>query len=387
VARTWKCIARTARGGGAPRGGAAPRGEPAPLDECEPGQRQRECGQRDFGERRDRSRGVAGQRAAAAPVGREVERVLPGAVEVAAEVDVERAERRVVRRDAELDHAGGPGDPERDGGIGLAARVGLLPVRHDHGPGFRLVAAGPLGAVQRRDLPRQRVIDERRGVERARLPAGGRHREAVGRVRVERFQRAPAAAPGVAALLVVERSQHHRVSGIGETGGDVADGRRGGEILVGEHQQHVVGCREARERRRGDAHVDAGERVAGKAAAEVRCRLGGIAVREHAHARRLGAARHAGEHQGRDADAHPGVHRVGQRPRRAESLVSFMASRLAGTAPKSHAACTPEGTVRRRSLRKKQFHCNLSPRGDIFDCLQSATTRQGALRSSSIASP
>ena len=93
------------------------------------------------------------------PYAGEVERVLPGAVEVAAVVDAERAERRVVRRDAELDHAGGPGDPESDGGIGFAARVGLLPVRDDDGPGFRLVAAGPLGAVQRRDLPGQRVID------------------------------------------------------------------------------------------------------------------------------------------------------------------------------------------------------------------------------------
>jgi hypothetical protein len=68
-------------------------------------------------------------------------------------------------------------------------------------------------------------------------------------------------------------------------------------------------------------------------------------------------------------------------------LVSIMAPRLSGTAPKSHAAHTPECTARPQSLQKKQFHRALSPSSDIFDCLQSATARQAALRSTSIASP
>ena len=79
-------------------------------------------------------------------VGAEVERVLPGAMEVAAEVGAGRADRRIVRRDRDWITHAAPVMRKAMAGSGWPSALGCFQYGDDRGAGLGLVAAGELGA-------------------------------------------------------------------------------------------------------------------------------------------------------------------------------------------------------------------------------------------------
>jgi len=145
-------------------------------------------------------------------------------------------------------------------------------------PGFASLPPAHLADASER---RQHARD----VERA---IGARRADAVGRVGVDGFHLAPAVggegrARGVAAILVVERSEDDRLAGFRKCRHEVADGGSPRERRVLEQQDDVVVVREILERRRG-RRDDRRERVPRDLGAEIGRRLDRKAIRNHGDA-------------------------------------------------------------------------------------------------------
>ncbi len=178
-----------------------------------------------------------------------------------------------------------PGEPVGDDGVRPSAGVGLPPVGDDHRAELGVVAAAEAGGIERAHAGRERMDDDRRRVELARRI---RCADAVGRVRVEVLERAPAVrrvgGRAVAAVLVVERADHDRATRAGEVRRERADDAGVGERAVLEHQQHVVVGGKAQQRGDRGAEVDGRERMARQLGAEVGGGLGDEIVRQHADA-------------------------------------------------------------------------------------------------------